>query len=98
MEDVEKIKGIVKRKETEIKNLDQENFEVLKKLENLMMLIKQEEYLTQVLEDKTEHLQEHFTKMQPYMILCNKTFSKLASGIKSVNYIRRDEESQVLQV
>lgn len=80
MEEINKLKERLNDKDKEIEILDHENEGLLEKIENLLMLIKQEEYLSQVLEDKTEELQKHFTDMQPYMILCNKTFTKLASG------------------
>lgn len=76
------IKLLKRRSEERTKTMDEidkENEFLLKNIETLMMLIKQEDYLTQVLEDKTQELQSHFTKMQPYMILCNKTFSQINS-------------------
>lgn len=79
MDEIKKMKLNIKEIEKEMYKVDSENQEMLEKIENLMMLIKQEEYLSQVLQDKTKELEKHFGLMQPYMILCNKTFSKLSS-------------------
>ena len=43
-------------------------------MESLMEMIKHEQYLTQVMAEKGELLEDNFKKIQEYMNVCDSTF------------------------
>jgi len=63
----------IEHKDKAIEALDEENAMLCQQMENIMELIKHEQYLSQVLEEKGDLLEDNFKNIQDYMTVCDNT-------------------------
>ena len=73
----EELESRIQDLDEEIEQLDSESQSDYNQIENLLMLIKQEQYLSQVLLEKSTLLEGFFKTMQGYLIQMNHGYHQL---------------------
>lgn len=73
----------LQKRDDSIQKLDEENVALCKEMEALMAMIKQEQYLSQVLEEKGELIEDNFKTMQDYMNIADSSFIGIYQKVKA---------------